>query len=188
MLMPTHHTLYEAISQFKFSSLLEVGCGGGGHLSNLSKIFPTSNFKGVDVSKEQIAFAVNRHPQLKERLFLQDVSKPINAPWLNSDVVYSHAVLMHISEKNGRFETALRQMLELAEVGVVLVENWTQHDFLATAKKLTQEIESWKGASVGYHESSRFPGVLAMVITKEPGFMQVDFYEEFLRGAKLRTH
>ncbi len=187
-ILASHHTLYEAISQFGFNSILEVGCGGGDHLSNLSRIFPSANFRGMDLSQEQIDFAVKRHPQLEGQLFLKDVSRPISATWLKSDVVYSHAVLMHISERNGRFKTALRQMLELANVGVVLVENWTQHDFLSAAQELTDELESWKEARIGYHESSEFPGVLAMVITKDGDFKLVETYEEFLRGASLRIH
>jgi ubiquinone/menaquinone biosynthesis C-methylase UbiE len=187
-LLASHHTLYEAIAQFEFKTILEVGCGGGDHLSNLSRIFPTASFKGIDISQEQLDFALRRHPQLRGGTFVQDISRPISATWLKSDIVYSHAVLMHISEKNGRFQTALRQMLELANVGVVLVENWTQHDFLSAAKELTEELESWQGARIGYHESSKFPGVLAMVITKGAIFNLVESYEEFLQGASLRIH
>jgi SAM-dependent methyltransferase len=186
--LASHHTLYEAISQFEFSSILEVGCGGGDHLSNLSRIRPPADFRGMDISQGQIDFAVQRHPELKGALFLQDISRPMDTSWLRSDIVYSHAVLMHISERNGRFRTALRQMFELANEGVVLVENWTQHDFLSAAKELTEELESWKGARIGYHESSKFPGVLAMVITKSTLFNLVESYEEFLQGASLRIH
>ena len=186
--LASHHTLYEAISQFAPNSILEVGCGGGDHLSNLSRIFPRADFRGIDLSKEQIDFAVRRHPELKGGLSLKDISRPINTVGLKSDIVYSHAVLMHISERNGRFKTALHQMLELANVGVVLVENWTQHDFLSAAKELTEELESWKEARIGYHESSKFPGVLAMVISKDTAFDLVESYELFLRGAKLKIH
>lgn len=191
-IMATHHTLYEAIAHLGPKSILEIGAGGGDHLANLEMLFvrqgaPLDRLTGIDRSNDQLLLAKNRHPELLATLVVADISDP-STKVPSADVVYSHAVLMHISEKKGRFQQAINRMVSLAKVGVVLQENWTQHDFLSAAIDAIQfsEKTNWR---VFYHESSRFPGVRALVIAAhELGMPLLGSYEELLQGETLRPH
>lgn len=187
-ILPSHHALYESIAILQASSLLEVGCGGGDHLANLSTIFPAKLVRGIDLSKEQIAFAEERHPFLAGKLSVMDISRETLPQTLHSDLVYSHAVLMHISEKDGRFDRALENMFSRANNAVVLVENWQQHDFFGAVKKVCASSEKWSNAQIYFHESSAFPESRAMIVAFDCAASKAHSYEEFLRGENLRTH
>ena len=41
---------YEALEKIKFTSLLDVGCGSGGFLEQISKLYPNVHAKGIDLS------------------------------------------------------------------------------------------------------------------------------------------
>ena len=187
-ILPSHHVLYESIAILKASSLLEIGCGGGDHLKNLSTIFPTKKVRGIDISKEQIDFALERHPALAGSVSVMDISRDIPPQSLQSDLVFSHTVLMHISEKGGRFDRALQNMFIRASNAVVLVENWQQHDFFNAVKKVCASSEKWSKAQIYFHESSAFPEARAMIIAFECHAPEAKSYELFLQGGKLRTH
>ena len=187
-ILPSHHALYESIAILQASSLLEVGCGGGDHLTNLSTIFPTKQVLGIDLSKEQIEFAVERHPSLSGKLSVIDISRGAPPQFLQSDLVYSHAVLMHISEKGGRFERALENMFSRANNAVVLMENWQQHDFFGAVNKVCASSEKWSKAEIHFHESSAHPEARAMIVAFECAAPKAESYDEFLQGRPLRTH
>jgi trans-aconitate methyltransferase len=187
-ILPSHHALYESIAILQASSLLEVGCGGGYHLTNLSTLFPTKVIRGIDLSGEQIEFALERHPSLAGKLSAIDISRDTLPQNLQSDLVYSHAVLMHISEKGGRFERALENMFTRANNAAVLMENWQQHDFFDTVKKVCASSDKWSKAQVYFHESSAFPTARAMIVTFDCSAPKAQSYEAFLQGGELRTH
>jgi SAM-dependent methyltransferase len=187
-ILPSHHALYESIALLEASSLLEVGCGGGDHLKNLSTIFPRKTVRGIDLSREQIAFAIERHPTLEGSVSVLDISRDTPPQAIQSDIVFSHAVLMHISEKGGRFERALENMFSRANSAVVMVENWQQHDFLTAVRKICASSKKWSKAQVYFHESSEFPGVRAMIVAFKCSAFPAESYELFLQGGKLRTH
>lgn len=191
-MLPTHHTLYETILRVSPASVTEVGAGGGDHLHNLSVAFkalglPAISVSGVDRSPQQLALLRARHPLLIALLEVTDASSSdVNLP--AADVVYSHAVLMHISEKNNRFQIALRNMISAANVAVVMQENWSQHDFLSAA--LEEIKRSGKpGWKVYRSESSMFKNVYAMVLAG-PGLplQAVEDYSGFLEGSPIRPH
>lgn len=191
-MLPTHHALYETILRIAPGSAKEVGAGGGDHLHNLSVLtetlgLPKITLSGIDRSPQQLELLRSRHPLLIASLEVTDASVA-DAKLPASDVVYSHAVLMHISEKGNRFQIALRNMIAAAGVAVVMQENWAQHDFLAAALK---EIErSGKpGWRVYRSESSMFKSVNTMVLAA-PGFplQAVGDYSEFLDGSPVRPH
>ena len=191
-MMATHHALYESVSKLSPRSILEVGSGGGDHLLNLRMLLEKNGFSlqsltGVDRSPQQIELATSRHPQLGAEFLAGDVSADrVELP--QADVVYSHAVLMHISERGGRFQRALNRMVSIANVGVVLQENWTQHDFLKASEEAIRSSGKldWQVFS---HESSSFPGIRTLVVAGPKADLKtVENYEVFLEGAKLRTH
>ena len=41
---------YEALEKLKFTRLLDVGCGSGGFLEQISKLYPNVHAKGIDLS------------------------------------------------------------------------------------------------------------------------------------------
>lgn len=191
-MLPTHHALYETILRIAPASVTEVGAGGGDHLHNVTVLFksvglPTILVSGIDRSPQQLELLRSRHPLLTASLEVTDASSA-HAKIPVADVVYSHAVLMHISEKNNRFQIALRNMISAAGVAVVMQENWTQHDFLSAA---FEEIKrsSKPGWRVYRSESSMFKGVKTMVLAA-PGlpFQVVEDYSEFLEGSQIRSH
>jgi len=185
-----HHLLYEIISNLNPSSVLEVGFGGGDHLRNLSFFIPNLKLFGVDRSEGQLATLRQRHPHdlLKADLTIVDVTMPeIVLPTV--DVVYSQAVFMHISEKENRFYTALTNAFMAAKYHVVMVENWTQHDFLAAVKSVTAVNADWVNAKYYYAPSQNDDECRAMIVSKiDLPFMKLENFETLLQGRKLQIH
>lgn len=187
VLLPSHHVLYESISILEPSTILEVGSGGGDHLRNLHVLFPSMTLTGYDRDHKQINYAVERNTNTPAKFLVVDISKP-RAVSERFDVVYSHAVLMHISEKEGRFQTALQNCINLAEKALVLAENWTQHNFLVAVKQALSlaNKDSWR---VYIHESTRHPKVFALIASRdELSLEELDDYSLLLQGSKLRPH
>lgn len=143
-LHPNHKLLYETIYDLKPGSLLEVGCGCGDHLANIQKILPETKIAGSDLLDEQIKFLQSRHPELKNRatLFVHDLT--LSPPKIKADLVYTQAVLMHI-QRNNRHLNALKNIFQASKKYVVLMENWSRHNFYEDLKKVSREPDfPWK--------------------------------------------
>jgi len=136
-LHPNHKLLYETIYDLKPSSLLEVGCGCGDHLANIQKILPETKINGSDLLDDQIKFLLSRHPGLKTKanLFVQDIT--ISPPDIKVDLVYTQAVLMHI-HRNNRHLSALKNMFYASKKYLVLIENWSRHNFYNDLRKVSR--------------------------------------------------
>jgi SAM-dependent methyltransferase len=140
-LLPLHYNhklLYETIYDLKPSSLLEVGCGCGDHLANIQKILPDTEISGCDLLEDQMRFLLSRHPELKTKanLFIHDIT--ISPPNIKVDLVYTHAVIMHIA-RNNRHLNALRNMFHASKKYIVLMENWSRHNFYNDIRKISRE-------------------------------------------------
>jgi 2-polyprenyl-3-methyl-5-hydroxy-6-metoxy-1,4-benzoquinol methylase len=139
-LNPNHKLLYETIYRLNPKSVLEVGVGGGDHIHNLHLLLPEAEFYGVDISQNQIDFLLHRHPDLKNicRLAVADVTrKDVLNAFGKADLVYTQAVLMHIRRGN-RHIRALKNMFNISNY-VVLMENWTSHNFFDDITKISHE-------------------------------------------------
>jgi len=139
-LNPNHKLLYETICHLNPKSVLEVGVGGGDHIHNLHLLLPEARFYGVDISQSQIDFLLHRHPDLKNicKLAVVDVTrKDILNNFGKVDLVYTQAVLMHIRRGN-RYIGALKNMFNISNY-IVLMENWTTHNFFDDITKVSQE-------------------------------------------------
>jgi trans-aconitate methyltransferase len=191
-ILPSHHALYETLILLRPRSVLEVGCGGGDHLTNLKTIFQTQlqselRLAGVDRSEKQLDFLRARHGDLDVSLSVSDVTD-VASSLEAADIVYSHAVLMHISESEGRLVNALTKMIRSASQAVVLMENWTQHDFLLACKEALRcsEKENW-GAY--FHTSSAFPEAQSLILSPRKLDMEVlANYSALLGKHALRPH
>lgn len=124
-----HLVLYETILQLNPATALEVGCGGGDMLANLATLHPTMKLFGEDRSDKQLALLHQRHPNLRAKVELHDITTPPLTSWPTIDLVFTQAVIMHI--KTGETHRhALKHMFQMADKYVVLMENWRDHDFV----------------------------------------------------------
>jgi hypothetical protein len=139
-----HHLLYETILQLNPNSVLEIGCGGGDHLHNLSVLRPSLSLYGEDLSNNQLALLHERHPDLKARVQQHSITATELLTWPPIDLVYSQAVVMHI--KTGEtHKVALKNMFHMAQKYVVLMENWHSHNFVADIRELqTKGVLGWQ--------------------------------------------
>lgn len=161
-----HKLLYEIVLGLNPASVLEIGCGGGDHLNALAFFNPAISLNGIDRSEKQLDFLRARHPGLKAKLSACDISA---APFETSayDVVYTQAVLMHISEKDGRFNKALRHVFQAAKKHVVLMENWLQHDFPGSVREIANESGTpWSGATFEFKQLGDDANVKVMVVSR----------------------
>ena len=93
---PNHQLLLDAIAYLCPTSVHEVGCGGGDHVANITRLFPECAVSGGDRGLTQLEMAADRHPEIQSKLGLQDITMPYSANWPKVDLVYTQAVIMHI--------------------------------------------------------------------------------------------
>ena len=126
---PNHKLLLDAAAYLQPTSVHEVGCGGGDHVANISRLFPEYAVSGGDRGLTQLKMAAVRHPELKGKLGLQDITMPYSSRWPKVDLVYSQAVIMHIHTAASHL-VALSNMFRCAKKHVLLVENTQCHNFV----------------------------------------------------------
>lgn len=185
-LLVSHELLYETILGLHPDSVLEIGCGAGDHLANLHSLRPTLKCKGVELLAEQLESLKARHPNNKFELLIADVtSKNCSIP--KAELVFTHAVLMHISEKESRFQNALENVFNSAEKHIVLMENWTQHDFFTAAKRCIDVSPGWR---IYFDELGRDNQTRIMIISKFdlPGLKVLNDYDNLTLGNKVIFH
>lgn len=187
-LHPNHHLLYEIILKLNPRSVLEAGFGGGDHLRNLHFFNSKINLFGVDRSEGQMATLKRRHPQLIAQLEIMDLTDD-KSVLPSVDLVYSQAVLMHISETQGRFSIALNNILQAAQSYVVMVENWTEHDFLAHLEDAVALNPAWAGSKFYYVYRPESPDERALILSKVLlPFEELHGYEDLLQGREIKIH
>jgi len=162
-----HRILLETISKLSPSSVLEVGCGWGDHLYNLSVLCPNLQLFGIDISKKQIENLKKRHPTLNARFDVVDITQSdIQIP--ECDLVFTNAVIMHIKEKT-QYLTALTNLFKIAKRQIVLKENWKSHNFLKDIMNLhSNNTIPWNEIFYYYNESDEKerPGVMIISTAK----------------------
>ena len=130
--------LYKVIYDLNPKAICEVGCGGGDHLYNLKKILPKTDIMGGDLLQKQLDYLEKRNPELKGLVFVNDITK--EQVLLKSELVYTQAVVMHI-HKDNRHIDALRNLINSSTKYVVLMENWTRHNFYSDIEKISFGLE-----------------------------------------------
>ncbi len=126
---PNQQLILEAIGQLTPGSVHEVGCGGGDHLANIKTLFGEVEVTGGDRGQSQLDLALARHPQLKGRIGVQDITMPFSDRWPRADLVYTQAVIMHIHTAVSHL-VALANMVRQARRFVLLMENPQCHNFV----------------------------------------------------------
>ena len=187
-LHPNHRLLYEVIMELNPNSIREIGFGAGDHLSNLANILPETKLFGIDRSLEQLDTLHARHPKLKVELSVTDVTDP-KIELETVQLSFTQAVLMHISELNDRFLKAMENIFDSTSHHIVLMENWTQHDYLGSARRLMASKQNWHNAKLYFKESSEDPNVRCMIISNLPcSFPLLINYDQLLQGRNFLTH
>lgn len=155
-----HELLYQIIYDLNPKSILEVGCGCGDHMSNLLKIMPNVNIKGCDLLSKQLEFLEERNPELIGKTFVHDITSL--TPMKNYELIYTQAVLMHI-QKDNRHLDALVALLASSTRYIILMENWTRHNFYEDIQKLSLGLKD----NLYTYKVDNGKQV-AMVLSKEP--------------------
>ena len=187
-LHPNHRLLYEVVLELRPASIREIGFGAGDHLHNLSNILPNSELFGIDRSIEQLETLLVRHPKLHADLSVIDITdRKIELDTV--ELSFTQAVLMHISELNNRFLNSLENILDSTSNQIILMENWTQHDYLGSVRQLMATRQNWKNAEIYFSVSSENPTVRCMVISNHPcPFPLLLNYDQLLQGQNLLSH
>lgn len=182
-LHPNFRLVYETILQLSPSSVLEVGCGGGFHLHNLSVLNPEIRLYGADISSRQIELLHKHHKNLKADVKLLDFTlpRPDGSPYV--DLVYTQAVLMHLKTDNNHL-MALENIFRCAKNQVILMENWTAHNFLDDIRNLYDDKTiPWDTIYFYYRISEEFNKPHLMVISREPlDYPVLDDYDILFKG------
>ncbi len=167
-LHPNHRLLYETIIQLSPSTLMELGCGACDHLHNISVLAPDINLYGRELSYEQIKLARKRHPELKAGIMQLDITMPQPVNSIKVDIAFTQAVIMHLHTGNSHL-VALSNIFRYAAKQVVLMENWTQHDFMGDIEFLfSEKMLPWKELYFYYRESIELKRPHLMVISSTP--------------------
>ena len=145
-------------------SVHEVGCGGGDHIANAMTLFPDVEVTGGDRGDTQLQLALERHPELKGRIGVQDITMPYSAEWPQADLVYTQAVIMHIHTAVSHF-VALANMVRQARQHVLLMENQQCHNFVRDINALWAggHLE-WEALHVSVFEGSA--GARAILLSR----------------------
>jgi SAM-dependent methyltransferase len=167
-LHPNHRLLYETMMQLKPASVFELGCGGGDHLHNIGLLIKNTKLHGVDLSVEQLGFLKERHPDLNAVINQYDCTLPFPSTFPQVDVAYTQAVLMHIKTGNAHMIT-LSNLFRMATKQIVLMENWTRHEFVEDIKKLhALKVIPWNEVYFYYRDSEELKMPWLMIVSSVP--------------------
>jgi SAM-dependent methyltransferase len=167
-LHPNYRLLYETILQLNPGSLLELGCGGGDHLHNISLFLKNTKLYGVDISNEQLAFLRARHPNFNAVINQYDCTLPFPSTFPQVDIAYTQAVIMHIQTGNGHM-IALSNLFRVAAKQVVLMENWRKHEFMEDIKKMhALKVIPWNDLYFYYRDSDEYKIPHLMIVSSVP--------------------
>jgi hypothetical protein len=170
-LHPNHKLLYETIYNLNPSSVLEVGFGCGDHLHNIINILPKTEFNGCDLLEDQMRFLLARHPELKTKanLFVHDIT--LSSPNIRVDLVYTQAVIMHIQKDDNHLH-ALKNIFKASKKYVVLMENWSRHNFYEDIRKISRDPDfPWENIYIYVNDDGK---QILMVITNTT----LEFFKE----------
>lgn len=167
-LHPNHRLLYETILQLSPNSVMEIGCGWGDHLYNINLLCPEIKLSGIDLSNKQISNLRKRHPELRADIKQLDITLPYPFSYPIHDIAFTQAVIMHLKVGNS-YLIALSNMFRCATQQLLLMENWTAHDFLKDIKFLfSKNMIPWKNIYFYYRESKELKKPHLMIVSLVP--------------------
>lgn len=160
-----HRLIYEFACALQPKSILELGCGGGDHLANLSLLLPHCDIKGIDRSSGQLALLARRNPQVSDGTSHFDLTLPLPESVNGAEFVFTQAVIMHIQTGNGH-RVALWNALNRTSSWLLLVENWGRHDFVRDIRLLVDSGRTpWDSVTMVWIENQ---GARALAVAPGP--------------------
>lgn len=176
-----HKVLYETIYALKPNSVLEVGCGCGDHLANIKKLLSKTELYGSDLLQEQLEFLFQRHPELKNQahLSIEDITIP-SLKRVKVDLVFTQAVLMHI-QRYKHYLSSLKNIFNSSKRFVVLMENWTRHNFVEDIKRVSK-LSDFAWENVYFYTNDTGKQIL-LILSSRPlnGFEELKNDKELLK-------
>lgn len=137
----THRCVYEAICNLPdIQSIAEIGVGGGRNLANLRLLLgPDVALSGYDRAPLQIKFFQELFPEAfrETATGIMDLTEASIKEEHLPDVVFASTVLMHIQRPDA-YRSALRNLLASARNFVVIMDNWSAHDYYADLMARTE--------------------------------------------------
>jgi hypothetical protein len=124
-LHPNIELFFKVVLELDPKSVLEIGPEWGHQLIMINRVIGADVY-GIDISQHQLDSAVELFPELSGNLEVGDVTKPLAR---KADLVYANAVTMHLG--HARMYQAVSNMIDAAGRAVILIENWTSHDYQA---------------------------------------------------------
>lgn len=116
--------LLQVISRYApFERILEVGCASGPNLILLSRIFPKTEFWGIDISERAIEVGgdyIREHSISNIRLKAGNTDKIKKLPNKSFDIVFTDAMLIYIGPE--KIKEVLKEMVRVAKKSIILVE------------------------------------------------------------------
>ena len=106
----------DLLSNTRYQSVIELGCGTGKNTDWLSQI--ADEVLAVDFSKEMMAVARNKMARSNVKFTLADITKPWPFANIKADLITSSLVLEHVEDLNFIFQQA---SLHLTTGGVLYV-------------------------------------------------------------------
>lgn len=101
-------------------SVLDVGCGGGLFVLNLSNYFPQIRFQGCDISQDAIQMAEESSTRYTANkvLFYRQQQEQLNLPENNVDIILATLVCHHIEDKD--LINFFQQALQISRKAVLI--------------------------------------------------------------------
>jgi SAM-dependent methyltransferase len=136
-LHPTHRNVWEAVVNLAPSSVSEVGMGGGRFLAGLRVLMgPGVELRGYDVEARQLELFRELYPAAAATVSSSVLDITVSPLPKVTEVVFASTVLMHIRRPEA-YRQALRNLMCSASKAVVLMDNYTTHEYFAD---LTSEV------------------------------------------------
>ena len=127
--------------------------------------------------------------QILKFLYKSKILQKKNSKIKKVDLIYTQAVLMHISETKNRFNYALQNILKSSKKHVIFIENWKSHHFLYEINKIIENNKKFKSYKLYFTKLDKDESVTALVLSKSIlPFLKLTNYEQLLQGNSLRTH
>jgi|SRR3990167_526565 len=127
---PHRQLIIDALKQFQFRSVLEVGCGAGANLYNIKKAYPHSDVGGIDWNADAIAEARKMLP--KASVLQIGEATDVYISDKGADILLSDMCYIYLDKKN--FRKVLKEAKRVARNGVIFCEfhhtNWFLRQFL----------------------------------------------------------
>ena len=136
---PHRQLIIDALKQFKFRSVLEVGCGAGANLYKIKQNFPNVDVGGLDWN----AAAIEEAKVMLPRVAVLQVGEA-NDIFLSdrgADILLSDHCLIYLDSAN--VNKAIKEFKRIARNGIVLCEFHSANFFKRLLIKLTSGYNTY---------------------------------------------